>query len=143
ALDLFIPEIQALIHKPVDQRTPREHQLAELAYRQVSLSLERQGMPKSGEDKERWDQLQKQLAEFDHLKPDPGPPVDTVTDVGPVPPPTIIPGDRSGEDIAPGFLTLLDPEPAKVTPPPGWPSTTGRRTALAAWLTQPDNMLTT
>ncbi|CAN5875098.1 PSD1 and planctomycete cytochrome C domain-containing protein [soil metagenome] len=143
AIEKFIPQMQAMIRKPIDERDPREHQLAELAYRQVLMEFDKQGRPKSGEAKERWDELNEKLAEFDHLKPDLGPPVETISDVGPVPPPTIIPGDRSEEDIAPGFLTLLDPEPAEITPPTGWPSTTGRRTVLADWLTRPDNMLTT
>ena len=38
-------------------------------------------------------------------------------------------------------MTLLDPAPAKVTRSPAAANSTGRRTALARWLTRPDNPL--
>jgi hypothetical protein len=70
-------------------------------------------------------------------------PAMTVTDVGPTAPPTVIPGDRAQKEVAPGFLTLLDPEPATIAPVPTAPDSTGRRAALARWLTRPDHPLTT
>jgi hypothetical protein len=45
------------------------------------------------------------------------------------------------EQVEPGFLTILDPEPAKVARPAGLPST-GRRTVLANWLADAKNPLT-
>src|SRR5690606_15618760 len=78
-------------------------------------------------------------------KPAPLPTTYTVTDVGPEAPPTRIPAGRKGEgpEVEPGFLTILDPEPAQVEPIPHNSQTTGRRAALARWLTQPDHPLTT
>ena len=70
-------------------------------------------------------------------------PVLTATDVGPIAPPTVIPGDRKPEPIAPGFLSILDPSPARIEPSPAAPRSTGRRLALARWLTRPDNPLST
>ena len=43
-----------------------------------------------------------------------------------------------GDEVQPGFLSILDPTDAKITP---LPNSTGRRTALAAWLTDPKNPL--
>jgi hypothetical protein len=43
-----------------------------------------------------------------------------------------------GDEVQPGFLSILDPTDAKVT---ALPNSTGRRTALAAWLTDPKNPL--
>ena len=43
--------------------------------------------------------------------------------------------------MEPGFLTLLDPEPAPYAPVRNGRSS-GRRTALAKWLTEPENPLT-
>ena len=43
--------------------------------------------------------------------------------------------------MQPGFLSILDPAPAKFAPPEGLDST-GRRTALANWLASPENPLT-
>ena len=48
--------------------------------------------------------------------------------------------DAPKEEVQPGFLTLLDPAPAKIVPPARREST-GRRTALAKWLTDPENPL--
>ncbi len=49
--------------------------------------------------------------------------------------------DAPKEEVQPGFLTILDPAPAKIVPPAGVEST-GRRTALANWLAIPANPLT-
>ena len=46
-----------------------------------------------------------------------------------------------GEEVEPGFLSILDSGPAKIEKPADMP-TTGRRTALAKWLTDPENPLT-
>jgi hypothetical protein len=51
-----------------------------------------------------------------------------------------IPGKRLSEPVAPGPLTLLDPRPTPIVPPPSG-TTTGRRTALARWLVDEDNPL--
>ena len=45
-----------------------------------------------------------------------------------------------GEEVQPGFLSILDPTDAMIEQPR--PGTTGRRTALAKWLTDPENPLT-
>ena len=66
-------------------------------------------------------------------------------DLGPEAPPTHILAvgnyARPLEEVQPGFLTILDPGPAKITPAAGGQST-GRRTALAKWLADPANPLT-
>lgn len=45
------------------------------------------------------------------------------------------------EAVVPGVLSALDPNPAEVTAPPN-PATTGRRLALAHWITAAENPLT-
>jgi hypothetical protein len=49
--------------------------------------------------------------------------------------------DNPREEVQPGFLSILDASPARIVPPPASRST-GRRTALANWLTAPTNPLT-
>ena len=44
------------------------------------------------------------------------------------------------DEVAPGFLSVLDPNPAKVKAPR--PDTTGRRLALAEWIASPTNPFT-
>jgi hypothetical protein len=141
AITKFPEDIQAMILKPVVERTPLEHQLAELAYRQVTYEYDRLDRALKGEDKERVLALNRQLAQFDRLKPAPLPVAFAVTDAGPVAPPITIP-KRGSDPVEPGFLTILDPEPARIEPPSSGLATTGRRAALARWLASPDNPLT-
>jgi Protein of unknown function (DUF1553)/Protein of unknown function (DUF1549) len=95
-----------------------------------------------GDDAKRYAELKKQLAAFDSLKPAPLPQGQFMIDIGPKAPPTyILRGgnlDLKGEEVQPGFLSILDPTDAKVT---ALPNATGRRSALAAWLTDPKNPL--
>ena len=67
----------------------------------------------------------------------------TATDLGPVSPPTFIPGDRKQALIEPGYLTVLAAGPAHITASTSAPRSTGRRLTLARWLARPDNPLST
>ena len=48
---------------------------------------------------------------------------------------------RLGQPVVPGFLSILDPNPALI-PKPANPKTLGRRLALARWIASPENPLT-
>jgi uncharacterized protein DUF1549/uncharacterized protein DUF1553/cytochrome c/concanavalin A-like lectin/glucanase superfamily protein len=141
AIRKFPEDIQALIRKPVAQRDPLEHQLAELAYRQVYYEYDRLDRRFKPEDKEKVLALRKQLAAFDREKPEPLPVAFAVSDVGPKAPPVLIPR-RGADPVAPGFPAVLQEGPAKIEPLPAAPHSTGRRAALARWLTRTDNPLT-
>jgi hypothetical protein len=125
----------------VAERAPLEHQLAELAYRQVTYEFARLEGKIKDDDKQRLVALRKKLTEFNNLKPPPLPMGLTVTDVGPMAAPTFIPKKLNQPAIEPGFLTLLDEKPAVIPQTSG--RTTGRRTELARWITRPDHPLTT
>ncbi len=139
AVNRFPDDIQAMIHKPADEREPFEEQLAALAWRQVIYDQERVDNTIKGEDKERILALRRKLAELNKTKPAPLPIAFAAADVGPVAPPVYIPKRQSLGDIEPGVPTILDPNPAEVIP---LPDSTGRRSALAGWLTAPENPLT-
>lgn len=143
ALNLFPNEVLPGLYKAEADRTPYEQQIYELCYRQAKESHRRVDFAKKlkGEAKEKWEALQKQLAEFNDLKPAPLPTARTVSDVGAKSAPTLIPGKRNAEPIEPGILTVLDPNPMTI-PTPSLSTTTGRRAALAEWLTRADNPLT-
>src|SRR5262249_7575278 len=68
------------------------------------------------------------------------------TDVGPVAPPTHLlkRGNwrHKGAEVAPGFLSVVDPETPAIPPPAPGATSTGRRAVLAQWLTRPDHPLT-
>ncbi len=139
SIEMFVEDIRADILKPVTQRTPYEHQIAELAYRQVAHEFDKLDTKLKGEAKERVIALRKKLTEFDSLKPTPLTPNYGATDVGPIAPPTLLPKGRDKQFVEPGYLSVLDEKPATVKP---LPNSTGRRSELARWLTSPENPLT-
>ena len=97
-----------------------------------------------GQEKARRDDLQ-QAAEPRSIacRPVPPPPVLTVDRRGTRSPRRrLIPGGRKAEPIEPGFLSVLDPAPGQDRARrPRLRDSTGRRLALARWLTRPDNPL--
>ena len=138
SIEMFVEDIRADILKPVAQRTPYEHQIAELAYRQVANEFTKLDTKLKGEAKERVIALRKKLTEFDSLKPAPLTPSYGATDVGPIAPPTLLPKGKDKQPVEPGYLSVLDEKPATVKP---LANSTGRRSELARWLTSPENPL--
>ena len=140
---MFPPEIQAMIAKRPQDRTPREHQLAELAARQYTFHPDKLDEHLDEAAAAERKQLLEQLAAYDNIKPKPLPTQPFVVgDVGPVAPITHVPDDPAKTPIAPGILTLLDAKPANIVPPAPALKSTGRRTALARWIVSPENPLT-
>jgi hypothetical protein len=142
AHDRFTEDLQAMMDKPAAEREPLEQILATLAERQ--LQYERDNFDplkalKTLEDKARYKALQAELKAFEHLKPKPLPAAFVATDAGRAAPPTRFRTRQGEREVAPGFLTLLDPATPEIAPLPG---STGRRSALAQWLTRPDHPLT-
>ena len=143
AIFKFPAEIQAILKSDdVSKLAPLERQLYDLAYRQVQYEYDQVGAKLKDNSKKKWDELRAELKKFDDLKPAALPIGYAVADVGPIAPPTVIPGDKSETDIVPGLLSVLDDAPAKISPAANAPQSTGRRTTLARWLTSPDNPLT-
>ena len=112
-------------------------------YRQVVAGARQASRRSRGRTKARWERLQRQLADVRRAS-------------SPRRLPTRPDGDRrrarsprrrrsrasrKREPIAPGFLSVLDPAPAAIEPPPDPADSTGRRLALARWLSRPDNPL--
>ncbi len=141
----FPDDVEAMIRKDPSQRQPLEHQLAELGYRQIEGSLKALKVSKKlkGEKKTEYERLLKELAQFDQDKPPPLPVAYSVTDVGDQAPATVIPGNQQADPVEPAFLTVLGGPAPKIQPPAGRANTTGRRTALARWIADPDNPLST
>jgi hypothetical protein len=143
AIAKFPPETRALIAKPREQRSPYEQQLVALAWRQVEYEWSDRRFPGKVKepDKSRRSALLAELQKFAADKPKPLPVAPVATDVGPVAPSVTIPKRPQLGEIEPGFLTILGEAPAKIQP--AGTLTTGRRAALARWLTSPENPLTT
>ena len=135
----FPPDTQALIQKPRADRTPFEEQIVRLASRQLTFVKKRL----LEADREPYHAIEKEL---NALKSQGLLPTTlAVSDVGPVSPPTTIPGKQALGEIEPRVPTVLGG--AALTAGPvadedGKPGSTGRRAALATWLASPDNPLT-
>lgn len=140
AITKFPEDVQAMIEKPVAERTPYEHQVAELASRQIDFEYERLDGRLKGEVKDRVLALRKELASFDKLKPPDLPAILAATDMGNRAADVVIP--KKGKTVEPGYLTILNPEPAPLATLQHNAETTGRRATLAQWLTSRENPLT-
>ncbi|MEP7365877.1 MAG: DUF1549 and DUF1553 domain-containing protein [Acidobacteriota bacterium] len=141
----FPDPVKAAVAKPAAERTPFEQQLAHRAEIISQPSDFLALLRLKPEQKKRLDALKKQLAAFDNLYHAEPPISAGMHDLGPVAPPTHILSvgnyAKPLEEVEPGFLSILDPAPARIVPPADG-SSTGRRTALANWLADPANPLT-
>ena len=141
----FPEEIQAVIKTPEKERTPYMWQMYEKAKPQLFHSELEASATLKGDAKKRYQELKAGLAKFDSLKP----PDEAVAQVmidqsADAPKVSVLSAgayDRPSYEVEPGFLSILDPAPARVTVPAGLNST-GRRSSLANWLASPENPLT-
>ena len=141
------PETRVMLRGPLAAQSPYDRQiyrkhLWEMRFLNTEARLSR-GL--EDEQKEEYERLRAQLDRFDHLHPSEPPKATGVRDIGRQAPPTYILGvgshEAPGEAVQPGFLSILDPEPAEIPHLPHVDSS-GRRTALAHWLADPENPLT-
>jgi hypothetical protein len=134
-----------MIVKPAAQRTPFEWQMFAKAQPYLEQSDADAAKQLGAEPKKQYDALKAELTQFDDLNPGELPEGIGMADLGRDAPATHVLAvgvyDAPQQEVQPGFLTMLDPAPAKIAPPPSLEST-GRRTALAKWLTDPENPLT-
>ena len=129
--------------KPAGERNPLEGQMFHKAQPYLKFDDETASKSLKGDEKTQYKALLAELNKFADL--DPGePPVGIgMKDLGDRAPATHIlqvgAYDAPLEEVQPGFLSILDPNPAKIVP---GVNSTGRRTALANWIASPENPLT-
>ncbi len=134
---MFPEDIQVIMAKSEQQQNPLEMQLADLVNRQILFEEER--VKYKDDDKTRIDELRKQITALAGQEPSRLPTALTVADVGTEPFPLHIGGNQKRKAVTAGGLSILDPTPFAVQP---LPASTGQRSALASWITSPDNPLT-
>ena len=148
----YPPEIQSAINKNPAERTPIDWQMyykakayldpSSYAYVASSKAV---GAALKGDAKKEWLALNAELDKFAELRPRDLAIGTGIVDSGRSAPPTFTLRvgvyDAPVKEVEPGFLTILDPGPARVTPPDRVDST-GRRTALANWIADANNPLT-
>ncbi|MFO0865782.1 MAG: DUF1549 and DUF1553 domain-containing protein [Gemmataceae bacterium] len=139
------PDTQAALNTPQDKQSPMQRQLACYGSKQVRQRMSKAFRRLNPEEWKEYEQLKAKLATFDHLKPEPMPTAMGITDVGDQAPAVhrLAGGNlnRKREEVAPAFPEVFCPANADVGPDASHPGTTGRRAALARWLTQPDHPL--
>ncbi|MEQ8785678.1 MAG: DUF1549 and DUF1553 domain-containing protein, partial [Pirellulaceae bacterium] len=140
----FPEDIQTIYHKPEEKKTTYEKQLSYLVHRQAHRAATGfdyvKALKGEPEKLKRYQELEAELKKFDALKPAPLPSAFVATDIGPEPAPTFLLTRTTKETVEPSFLALLGDGPPKITPTG---ATTGRRTALANWISRDDNPLST
>ncbi len=151
-VDKYPEEIQVALKKAPGERTPFECQMvakAELylspkSHQYIAKTEDIAGRLK-GDKKKKWDELAAELRNFNSLKPAALPKGTGMHDLGMEAPPTFVLRrgvyDAQDQRVEPGFLSIIDPAPAKIAANDKT-ETTGRRTALANILADPDNPLT-
>ena len=143
ALRRFNDELQSMVLKRPEERDPMERQLANLCERQLTRAkkvFEPLKSLKTEQDKAKYTALSEELKKFDPIKPKPLLEAFVATDVGPTAPATTFKTRKGETEVAPGFLTILEPGDPSI---PTVGASSGRRTALANWITRPDNQLST
>ena len=134
---------QALETEP-EKRSAFQEDLLRANAAKLAADPKAMGKAMSPEDRAVWERRTQSMAAVAKAAP-PGLPVAAgMAERGPVAPPTFMfakgnfarPTDR----VEPGFPSVLDP--AGTTPGAPTTASTGRRLALAAWLTRPDHPLT-
>ena len=139
-------ETKAAVAKPAAERTMYERLMVQK--HQWALSYftdEKFSKSLKGEKKERYAELKQELAKFESLHPGELPVGSGMTELGTEAPPTHVLALSNylapQQEVQPGFLSILDPGQAQYEAPVDG-RTSGRRTALAKWLTEPENPLT-
>jgi hypothetical protein len=140
-------EARAAHLTPEARRTPAQQELVAKTNRLLAVAPKSILASMSKEDRVRDAELQAQLKQFDAQKPRPLPMTLGLEDMEKVPKTFVLERGELGhhaEEVQPGFPIILSPGyqavPAAVSAP--WPTTTGRRTALANWIVSGNNALT-
>jgi hypothetical protein len=138
----FPEEIQEALKMAPEKRNPFQWQMALKAQTQVTFRDDEIEARLKGEKKAQYQAMERELARFNRIKPSDIPLAQSMTDNGLQSPSVHVLSqgayDAPLEEVQPGFLTILDPSDAKVTPVNG---STGRRSVLANWLTDAKNPL--
>jgi hypothetical protein len=143
-LDRFHAGIQEIVRMDPEKRSPYQQQIAYLALKQIHRYQDEAANKLPAAEKKKYEELKAELAKFG---PRPTAPVAMAArDVGPVAPPThrLIGGDwrkPSKAIITPSYPEALGGGDPTLNPAPS-EGTTGRRSALAAWLTSGKHPLT-
>ena len=146
AIAAYDPDTVKAINTPPEKRNCMQKQLVAETEEWVESRVERAYRRCSPDERKQYDQQMDELAKFDAMKPQPLPTAMAAFDGDTQAPPTCVlaGGDyhKPGKEVTPGFPAFLGASEPEITAPMARPNSTGRRSALAKWLTRPDHPLT-
>jgi hypothetical protein len=145
ALGKFRAEIQQAVLMPGAERTPYQQLIALMAEQQLQRAEKEAPLKLPPAEKKRYQEMEQRLLDVEGRGPKPLPVAMAVTDIGRQSPPThrLAGGDwrKPREELQPGFPSFLPASSVNLHLDGNRPST-GRRAALARWLTRKDHPLT-
>jgi hypothetical protein len=129
-----------------NQLTEAERDKAKNARRREEIFAPKVLAATNEDELRRYRELWSQLRELEAHKKTDLPQALSVKETGPTPAATYVHvrgnANVRGEEVEPGFPQVLKPPSPAITPPRPGQTTTGRRRALAEWVTSKDNPLT-
>jgi len=137
AIRKFPADVKSIMAKDPAERTVLESQLADLVDRQVLFDQERAKI--KDEDQAKIKELEKQITELAGQEPQKLPSALTVADVSSTPQNIHLAANPGRKAVDAGGFTIVHPQAFDVRPTQ---TSTGQRTALAKWITSPENPLT-
>ncbi|MGB7326101.1 MAG: PSD1 and planctomycete cytochrome C domain-containing protein [Rubripirellula sp.] len=140
----FPADVVSAYRKSPSERNSYEHQLAYLVTRQVFEEGLQDGKVKGAIGPERFKRRGEILRRLSELGANPytlDAMISVADAVGPIRP-TRLPGRSQGSEFQPGVPEWFGGQDLQPTPPMDSPQSSGRRSALAAWITSPDNPVT-
>ncbi len=138
AIEKFPPEIQKLLKADPATLGPRDRQVRDLAWRQVDYEYDHlENHFPAGDSRETWRDLYLELSAARPKAPET---VLVAADIAATAPSSSFTRRGKTEAVLPATPLLLDRLPEPVITPRS--ESTGRRSALATWITRPDHPLT-
>ncbi|MFO0957894.1 MAG: DUF1549 and DUF1553 domain-containing protein [Isosphaeraceae bacterium] len=139
------PEALEAIRTPPEKRTATQDDLVRIYGPKMKVAAKQMQAVIPAADRTAWEGMTKRMEAIQKATPPPLPSTLGMVDNGPEAPPLHLmqKGNfkRPGEMVAPGFLSVICPEPESIDASPT-ATTTGRRLALANWIASPDHPLT-
>ncbi|NND98603.1 MAG: DUF1549 domain-containing protein [Pirellulaceae bacterium] len=140
----FPLHIQAMYHKPKEQRNSYEDQMAYMVARQIIDEGLQESKIAGKIGKEKAARRKEIIGELNKLNANPWEPAafHTITDTPGEIRKTRFPGRTQGSDFRPAVPQIFGGQTLQGQPPLESPQSTGRRTALAQWIVSRDNPIT-
>jgi Protein of unknown function (DUF1553)/Protein of unknown function (DUF1549) len=145
-MDRLPEDVRKALETEPFERSVKQEKLLKTAVKDMSADMKKMRSKMSQQDLERSEDHTRVLRAIEKEQPSSLPTAFGVTDTGVAAPPVflLVRGNYKspGEEVPPGLLSVLSDRTKLDAPPALGSFTTGRRRALAEWITRPDHPLT-